>query len=72
MRQLRRSHDVRQELGGASHNAAVVKTEKHASPETGERRRSVLVWAKRGLGAGDEEVGGVGCRCSGNEALGGW
>lgn len=48
------------------------ETEKHASLETGGRRRSVLVWAKRGLGAGDEEVRGVGFRISGNEALGGW
>ena len=47
---------MRQELGGASHNAAVVKTEKHASPETGERRRSVLVWAKRGLDVMSRDV----------------
>ena len=32
----------------------------------------MLVWVKRGLGAGDEEVGGVGFRSSGNETLGGW
>ena len=49
-----------------------MKTEKHASLETEGRRRSVLAWAKRGLGAGDEEVRGVGFRSSGNEALGGW
>ena len=53
-------------------DAAVMKTEKYASPETGGRRRSVLAWATRGLGAGDEEVGGVGFRSSGNDALGGW
>ena len=62
---------MRQELWGVGHNAAVMKTKKHASLETGGWQRSVLVWAKRRLGAGDEEVRGVGFRSSGNEALGG-
>lgn len=63
---------MRLKMEGNGRNAAVMKTEKHASLETEGRRRSVLAWAKRGLGAGDEESRGVGFRSSGNEALGGW